>query len=75
MVGELGELLPADRHDQRDCGGCNRQQRNQADGLGPTGPGRLPDYNDQAAKWIAFHVAYLPSAHLAPVAQTVGPDR
>jgi hypothetical protein len=44
----LKSVLPAGRQDQHDCCGCNRQQRDHAGGLGPSGLGRPSDFVDQA---------------------------
>jgi hypothetical protein len=41
-------LVPADHHDQHDCGGGNRQQYGHAGGLCPTGLGCPSDLVDQA---------------------------
>jgi hypothetical protein len=49
----VGWVLPAGRYDQRNCDGCNRQQRNQAGGLSPPGLGRLPDLVNEGRDRVA----------------------
>jgi hypothetical protein len=39
-------VLPAGHQDQCDCCGCNREQRDHAGGLSPTGSGRSPDFSN-----------------------------
>ncbi len=43
----------AGRYDQRNCGGGNRQQCDQAGGLSPPGLGRLPDLTNQSRERVA----------------------
>jgi hypothetical protein len=63
--GAIVGLVPAGHHDQRGCGGCNRQQYGHAGGLGPTCLGRPSDLidepEDRATSWsIVCHWHLLP---------------